>query len=179
MMNKIHIFPESKESAKFVTGISGWVDREGRFYGKDEALARWSGATHKRCDCGEIFDKDSYCKICARRMLHEKYQNAKKMNWDRETPLYSQKYDEYIFDEQELIDFMEERFESDADELELFICEPVMLRMISINYWKDDLTENAELSQEIITAVDELNELIKKEDPVGWRQGKFAVSFPN
>lgn len=30
------IFPESPEAATFKTGLSGWVDRHGRFWGDDE-----------------------------------------------------------------------------------------------------------------------------------------------
>ena len=43
----------SDEAAKYTDGISGWVSRDGFFWGKDERAARYHGCTHVLCeDCG-------------------------------------------------------------------------------------------------------------------------------
>ena len=161
------IFPESAEAAKFVTGISGWVDRKGVFFGADERLARYSGSTHRHCDCGEVIEQRSYCKACVRSREIEKYQSAQKIEWDHKTPLYSQRNDVYLFDAGDLIGLMEE--------LELFVCEPVNLSEIQSDYWSDDLPEDGELPSEVEAALEEFNAVIRKSEPVSWRSGKFAA----
>lgn len=174
-LDSMMIFPKSEESAKFVTGISGWVDRDGRFWGNDERMARYCGSTHKHCECGEVVEQRSYCKSCARKKDIEKYQKAQKIEWDREIPIYSQYYDEYFFDCDTLTDFMIEQAVKDPEELELFICEPVKLSEIQSDYWCDDLPENGELPPVIEEALDALNAAIRESDPVSWTPGKFAA----
>ena len=49
-----------EKSARFVEGIKGWVDKDGRFFGNDklsEHMARYSSCTHIVCGCGEIMPK--------------------------------------------------------------------------------------------------------------------------
>lgn len=169
------IFPESEEAAKFVTGISGWVDRDGRFWGADECMARYSGSTHRHCDCGAIISKNSYCKACVRSREIEKYQNAQKIEWDLKTPLYSQVRDEYISNYSDLINLMEECLVTDPADLELFICEPVKLGEIQSDYWVDDLPEDGELPAEVESALEEFNAVILESEPVSWTPGKFAA----
>ena len=168
------IFPDSDESAKFMTDISGWVDRNGIFFAKDERSARYSGSTHKNCQCGEIVPKLSFCKKCHRKSEIEKHKNAERIEWDRETPLYSQLLHEYIFSQEDLIGLMSEFF---SKELEIFICEPIYLREIDIDYWADYLPEDGELSSEIISAMELLNSTIRKSGPVSWEPGKYAAKF--
>ena len=169
------IFPESEEAAKFVTGISGWVDREGNFYGANERLARYSGSTHRHCDCGEVVEQRSYCSACHRRKEIENYKNAQKIEWDHETTLYSQAHDKYLSDKDDLFDLMCETEVTDPDELELFICEPNELSQIDSDHWADDLPEDGELPPEVEAALEEFNAVIRKSEPVSWSPGKFAA----
>lgn len=169
------IFPESEEAAKFVTGVSGWVDRKGVFFGADERLARYSGSTHRHCDCGAVVEQRSYCMACSRSKDIEEYNNATKIEWDHETPLYSQTHDKYLFDKDDLFDLMCEAQVTDPDELELFICEPVKLGEIQRDYWVDDLPEDGELPPEVEAALEAFNAVIRESEPVGWSPGKFAA----
>lgn len=169
------IFPESEKAAKFVTGISGWVDRNGRFWGNDEVTARYCGSTHKHCECGEVISRNSYCKACARRRDIEKYQSAQKIEWDHQTPLYSQRNDAYLFDKDDLINLMEECQVTDLDELELFVCEPNYLREIETDQWEDDLPEDGDLPPAVAEAMDVFNAVIRAAEPVSWSPGKFAA----
>lgn len=169
------IFPESDNAAKFVTGISGWVDRNGRFWGNDEKTARYCGSTHKHCECGAVISRNSYCKGCSRRKDIEKYQKAKKIEWDHKTPLYSQSHDKYLFDEDELLDFMYEFDVTDPEELELFICEPNHLREIDSDYWDSSLPEDSELPEHISEAMDVFNAVIRSTEPVSFSPGHFAA----
>ncbi len=169
------IFPESEEAAKFVTGISGWVDRKGNFYGADERLARIAGSTHKHCDCGAVISRNSYCKECARRRHIEKYQSAQKIEWDHKTPLYSQRNDVYLYDIDDLISLMEECEVTDTEELELFVCKPNYLREIESDHWADYLPEDVGLPSEVEAELKEFNSVIRKSEPVSWSPGKFAA----
>lgn len=170
------IFPESEESAKFVTGISGWVDREGKFWGNNEITARYSGSTHKHCNtCGEVIERDRCCKACYRAAQTEQYKASKKIEWDLKTPIYSQVHDEYFNGYHDLINCMEELGITDPEKLELFICEPVKLSEIQSDYWADDLPEDGELPSEVEAALEELNTAICESDPVSWTPGKFAA----
>ena len=44
---QVIIMEESPEAAEYRTDISGWVSCNGNYYGKDERMARYDGATHK------------------------------------------------------------------------------------------------------------------------------------
>jgi hypothetical protein len=46
--NEKIVMMDSDEAASIQT-VTGWVDRHGRFWGKDEHQARWCGATHRKC----------------------------------------------------------------------------------------------------------------------------------
>ena len=169
------IFPESEESAKFVTGISGWVDRKGRFWGNDEWMARYSGSTHRHCECGAVFRKNSYCKACNRAKDEDRYRNAERIVWDCETPLYSQTHDQYFFNIDELIDFIYEHDIESTDDLELFICEPNYFRTIDYDWFSDDLPEDGDFPKELYDAIDAFNAVINKLAPVSYSPGKFAA----
>lgn len=39
---------ESTEAAS-IEAVTGWVDPHGRFWGKDEHMARYCGSTHRHC----------------------------------------------------------------------------------------------------------------------------------
>ena len=169
------IFPESEEAAKFVTGLSGWMDQEGRFWGDDERTARYCGSTHRHCDCGDVIPRNSYCAACNRKNDIEKYRTAEKIEWDGKTPLYSQRNDAYLFDKDDLITLMEECEVTNPDELELFVCEPNYLREIETDQWADDLPEDGDLPAEVEAALEALNAAIRKAEPVSWSPGKFAA----
>lgn len=169
------IFPESEEAAKFVTCISGWMDREGRFWGDDERTARYCGSTHRHCDCGDVIPRNSYCAACNRKNDIEKYRTAEKIEWDGKTPLYSQIRDKYLFDKDDLLDLMCESEVSDPDDLELFVCEPNYLSEIESDHWVDDLPEDGDLPSEVEAALEVLNAVIRKAEPVSWSPGKFAA----
>jgi hypothetical protein len=169
------IFPESPEAATFKTGLSGWVDRHGRFCGDDEKTARYFGSTHRKCDCGAVIEQRSYCKVCSRLKMTARHKEAEKISWDRETPLYSQIHDKYFFDEDELLDFMDECGIKNPDDLELFICNPNYLSQIDSDYWADDLPEDGDLPSDVEALLDTLNAAIRAAEPVSWSQSELAA----
>ena len=176
--NKI-ILNESDEAATWKTGISGWVDRHGHFFGNDERNARWSGATHILCpECGKPTSKNyTMCADCRLKKSIERYNERERKEWDGETPLYSHACDKHFFND-DLFDHLEE-FDCTAESLRLIICEPMYLRQIDEDYFCDDLPEDGELSKDIVSALEELNLLIKKNGPVGCMPGKYAATMPD
>lgn len=176
---KEQILNTSDEAAKFVTGISGWVDRHGRFFGqgKDaEAIARYSGCTHIVCpDCGKACPSGyTRCSDCREKKAIVKYQGMERREWDKVTPLYADTIDAYFFNEDELFCFIEEQG-CDIKEMRLIICEPVALRQIDTDYWCDEMPEDGELPDAVLDALDNLNAVIRDEDPLSWQPGKYAV----
>jgi hypothetical protein len=71
-------------AAEYRTDISGWVSRDGIFFGKDERTARWAGCTHVLCgDCGKPTIKGHiYCSDCNYKRIVEKYKALPQSTWD-------------------------------------------------------------------------------------------------
>jgi hypothetical protein len=173
-----HILNTSDAAAKHVTGIDGWVDRHGRFWGKDESAARWSGCTHIICpDCSNPTSKNyTICSACRDKKAIERYNKRDRIEWDTKTPLYSYAADEYFFDEDELDCYIEDN-DCSIESLRLVICDPVKLRNIHDDYWEDELQEDGELPKDILQALEELNELINSYPAVSWYPGKSAAKI--
>ena len=175
-MNTEQILYNSDDAAKFVTGIEGWVDRQGRFFGNDERAARYSGCTHTKCqECGKPTRKHwTHCDDCRAKRAEERYLKRERKHWDGETPLYSDSADIYFFDEGHLLDHIYEH-NCTIESLRLVICKPVKLRQVDEDYWSDDLAEDGELPDEVVGALESLNAAIREADPVAWEPGKYAA----
>ena len=172
------IFKDSKETAKFVTNISGWVDRNGRFFGENEDMARYSGATHKVCEkCGTINKINSYCSPCHEMKRIEKYNSLEKRQWDGKLPLYSDSHDEYFFDDDSLYDYIEER-ELSIEDLQLRLCKPQPMNTVDEDYFSEEMHEDFEVPKEVVEAIDSLNNLILSQPTQTWYPDKYAVSTP-
>jgi hypothetical protein len=171
------ILPESVEAAHFQEGISGWVDRDGKFWGKDERMARWCGCTHVHCkDCGAVISKGyTICDPCVIKRDIDKYKSLEKIDWDGETPLYSHEADVYFFDAQELHDYLAEEEDRTPECLRLVLCTPNRLRKIDEDYFSDDLPEDGELPAEIAGALEVLNKAIREHEPVSWSPSDKAI----
>lgn len=178
MNNETIILPESDEAAKYVTNISGWIDRNGLFFGDNEKAARYSGCTHVPCKkCQTPTEKNrQYCDECAALNEIERYNKLKKKKWDYKTPLYSYTADEFFYDLDEIFDFAEEHSYPIAD-MQLVICNPIYLQQVNEDYWADNLAEGSDLPIKVLRALEVLNEEIRKSDPVSWEPGKFAATI--
>lgn len=121
--NKKIILAEDDEAAKLMT-VTGWVSRNRRFYGDDERLARWDGSTHKLCDrCNQPYERNSYCSLCSSLRTREKYDSLPFVEWDGETPLCLYDSDEWFFDEDDIINYVEDN-DLSYDDLLLEVCRP-------------------------------------------------------
>ncbi|MBI6975702.1 hypothetical protein JET74_09700 [Pseudomonas lactis] len=171
---------ESPEAASIQT-VTGWVGADGRFWGKDEHMARWCGATHRQCEKNPehpIHAIRSYCQQCHEESRKAKFAAMPIKEWSGE-PLVIFDGDQYFFDEDSLRDFL---VDSDIDlaDLQLCICEPNMPREVDpSNVFIDDLPEDGEIrDQQLVAALELLNEMIRQSEPLSWSEGEYAASLP-
>ena len=183
MKNEKIIMENSDEAATYRTNICGWVNSKGHFYGKDEAAARYAGSTHSLCECGEILNSrrpigHKTCKKCRDKRDIKNYNKKEKRKWDKLSVIYSQKYDEYFDGIDELENFLNEYEKKDRPKIAdmmLVHCDPQYLSEIDSDYWRDLMSDECELSDEIIKALDDLNDIIQIAEPVSWVPGIIAV----
>ncbi|WP_339518876.1 hypothetical protein [Pseudomonas proteolytica] len=171
---------ESPQAASIQT-VTGWVGDDGRFWGKDEHMARWCGATHRQCEKNPehpIHAIRSYCQKCHDESRKAKFAAMPVREWSGE-PLVIFDGDQYFFDEDSLRDFL---VDSDIDlaDLQLCICEPNMPREIDpSDVFSDDLPEDGEIrDQQLVAAFELLNEMIRQSEPLSWSEGEYAASLP-
>ncbi len=172
------IMSDSSAAAVRRTGIVGWVSRHGRFFGKEERLARFDGCTHRPCETCESPTEKAYthCKDCRDKRATERYNKLEYKDHDGETPLYSHYFDKHFFSIDELNDEMIDE-EIGSSVLDLVICVPVNLSLIHEDHWEDDLFEDNDLPVEVADALEELNQAIKDAAPVAWTPGKYRTSI--
>jgi hypothetical protein len=156
------ILPEDPEAAKR-TRMAGWISRDGYFYpdkqtnADAESLARANGSTHKRCECGVVFEKCCWikCPACRAKEEAERVANFPRQEWDGSSPLYSEAYDLWFYSYSQVEDFLADKLAEqqaegirdeeetlDFDDLDPRICEPVKVRQLDEDSWYDDLPED-------------------------------------
>lgn len=146
----------------------GWTTSDGSTF-KTEHIARYYECTHRKCkscnnDTPKIY---SLCEMCRESNDITKYNSYSGIQWDNIIPIYSESHDEYFFDQQELLDYIDENNVT-IDKLRLVICKPTHLSQIDEDYWMDDLPEDGELSPNLKLALAQLNTIIQSEPPSAW-----------
>lgn len=186
-MDEKIIMYDSDESAEFVTGLSGWIASDTRhFWGDNEDMARWSGCTHKVCECGEIMSKNyTICDKCKTKSEYERYNEMPVVKWDGNNPAYSQLCDKYCFDEGDIdilledVDFVRESGDEKRlctyEELMLVVCEPESLNLVDEDFFVDNLPEEGEISEEVYKAMCAFNDVIKRQPPSCWYPGNERI----
>lgn len=172
------ILSTSDEAASYKT-VSGWVSRDGHFYGDNERIARYAGCTHRPCeDCGEPANKHYIvCSSCRQKHQRGRYEALPVEEWDGE-PLCLYDGDEFFFDLDDIINFCEEHDLKPAD-LMLTDTRPEGLRRVDEDYWYDDLPEGVEVPDEVYDALEVLNKAITDVgDIVWWMSGKKWIVLP-
>ncbi|MBX9404543.1 hypothetical protein K5E40_02485 [Pseudomonas baetica] len=171
---------DAPEAASLQT-VTGWVSAGGRFFGDDENLARYCGATHRRCDINPehpIYEVNSSCNECRHVRRQAKFAAMPVKDWAGE-PLVIFDGDRYFFDEDSLRDYL---IDSDIElaDVQLCICEPNYPREIEPeDHFCDDLPEDGEIrDDQLLAAFELLNEMIRKSEPLSWSEGEFAVRLP-
>lgn len=166
------------DAAAKLTTVTGWVSRDGLFYGKDERIARWAGCTHIVCECGKPTPK-SYvkCDECRAKTDRERWLALPLAAPDWQYPLCIYQDDRYFWGEDELRDWCEDN-DIKPSSLLLVTCEPHHWRQVDTDYWSDDGPEDWDgyLPREIEQALKALNDAIKSyRHPACWYPGKERV----
>ncbi|AJW28962.1 prophage PSSB64-02 [Chania multitudinisentens RB-25] len=177
MNNKKIILRDSDEAASIKT-VTGWVSSTGQFFGDNEDLARFAGATHTKCKNNPnhpIYDIHSYCEACHAEKRQAVFAAMERREWDGDEPLVIFDTDTYFFDIDSLTDYCEEN-DVNATDLQLVICKPNHPRQIDgIDHFIDDLPEDGELPGDLEAAFDLLNEVIRESGPLSWSQGEITA----
>ena len=173
------ILPDSPEAACKIMR-SGWMSRDGTFYGDGpigERVARLTGCTHVRCKkCGEIIDKHYVlCKECCDKADAERYAAMPRAKWDGKTPLYSEVTDRFYNSPTEASNEALDNGIS-AHGLRLVICEPVYATKLDSSYFMDDLGPDDGLPGEAVDAIDEFNRAMDGVI-ISWMPGKTALDL--
>lgn len=183
-MNKLQsikkvVMYESDEAASIKT-VTGWVDRNGRFWGEDEHMARYCGSTHRQCvndPKHPIYPSNAWCDVCHSEKRKTAFDAMPAKTWCGE-PLVIHDTDIYFFDSDDLRDHCMEHSIL-PEEMNLVICEPNYPREIDgSDHLVDDLPEDGELPGELQDAFDVLNAVIRKSGPLSWSAGKFSATVP-
>ncbi len=164
---------DSPEAATYKTGLSGWVNRSGQFWGEDEHMARWSGCTHQLCGCGAVIEKGrGRCRSCQGTKDMVTYHALPVEKWDGTTPLCVFNEERFFFGE-DVLDYLADHPE--PEEVRICKCKPGYLGQISSENWCDDLPEDGELPGEVEAAVEALNKVIAAAGPVCWWEDAIAI----
>ncbi|MDP2643703.1 MAG: hypothetical protein Q8P24_02070 [Desulfobacterales bacterium] len=181
-MEKIILNTDS-EAARHVWNLSGWMSRDGIFYGKNEEAARWRGCTHVKCKgCASPTPKHRvYCDGCAKIRAIARHNQRERAEWDEKGMIYSESADQFFSSFYEVDDYLEgsggKGGAKEMEALRLVICEPVFLSEVTEDYWDDDLPENGELPESIKDALEEFNRALREVGPVSWVPGRKAVKL--
>lgn len=167
--------PEAATQETLTGWVSGGDDR--RFWNKDEHMARWSGCTHIKCECGNIHKKMyTMCKECGAKKSLEAYLKKEFKEYDG-SAVVTRDGDKYFFNEDDLRGYCEE---NEIEELELLFCEPNYYHTIDTDIWEGESPEDwdGELPKEMQEAFDKLNEVIKNNKEIlSYAPGKIRTTY--
>lgn len=170
------VFPDDEIAAKKMT-VTGWVSRNGRFYGQDEHKARYDGSTHGKCDCGNKMSKGwTKCNSCSRKSDIERYKAYPFEEWDGKKPVYSDSRDKYFYDASEIEEYCEEN-EIEPSQLMLLICESNYLNEIDSSIWEDELPEDGDIPKELQDKLNELNQFIETLPAISYSPSKIRTEY--
>lgn len=145
------------------------------FYWKTEEDARLATATHKKCEkCDNLVEAPScwtVCENCREKSAIERYSNLPKVKWSESGPyVYSDALVRY-FDEDALVDFLEEVNEERDEESEIYTVDQLRLHPTYPKYLQtfefnlddaDDYDDyNDLIPDDILNLFDQLNKLIE------------------
>ncbi len=167
MENEMRILGEN-DGAEYKT-VTGWVSRDGFFFGDGERAeydARYRGATHIRCDCGEIIRQSLLrCDRCQAVYNRERWGSLPAEPWDGNTPVCEYMGDAYYFSLDAFIDHCE-CYDLDPNSVMLVHCDWIEAKQLEPDdLLCDILPEDMECPDEIYEAAKVFNEALKKHWP--------------
>jgi len=172
--HKSPIYPEDDEAAQLKT-LTGWVSRDGYFFGNNEDSARYAGSTHRRCkDCSKPTQGKHWLRCDPCQATYDKQAHFKLplVEWDGSTPIYSNYADTYFFNDGDLDDFLSDWDGEPGINLQCVICRPQRAYPIELTEMNcDNLADDC--GSEMFTAkalmLEELlNEELARMEPLSW-----------
>lgn len=168
---------DSPEAASIQT-LTGWVSRDGRYFGEDESLARYCGSTHRVCETDSSHPPylvNGYCDICYNLAELKRFSAMPLGDWDRVTALYLPIADLYFFSPEHINEYCEDNGLNIAN-LNFVLCEPINMDEVDPEYWQDSFAEDIELPDEVQAALDALNASVRNHGKaVSWIPGDKRV----
>jgi len=149
----------------------GWADSK-----EGEHFARYDGCTHRKCEkCGEVYEKNSYCKSCVAANRRDRFNELPVIDWNGKCMVYSEALDEYF---QEPILAVEAGDEHGLKPSELMLteCKRLALNELSSDRWYDELHEDDSAIKEIEGLIEKFNEELAKIETNTWYPGKRAIN---
>jgi hypothetical protein len=169
------ILYDSPEAAQQMT-LTGWVSGgDMKFWYKDEHMARWSGCTHLKCECGNLMKKTyTKCPSCIHKLEYERYQKLPYKEWDGTFPVFSWDSNEVFNDFESLVDHM---INNEMDVINLRFPEPIHYREVKLENIADDVYDEWEPEEKLVKALDELNAVIRTLPAHSYISGKIRTSY--
>ena len=161
------VLRDSDKAARYTNNLSGWVSIEGRFYADNEELARYAGATHSKCTCGNIYPRNSYCNPCHKKREIEQYVAMPVVEWDGESYIYDENTDKYFSEPEELVEHYALN-DLQASSAMPIVCKPNYARQIEDDFWCDELPDDLSfdecggVDEETVSLLKRLNEKLEK-----------------
>lgn len=181
------VIPFESDQAASIKTFSGWVDREGQYFGNNERSARYSGCTHIRCaDCGTLVEKEQgvRCHTCAGKRRKEAHAKLPQEAWNGADMLYSQEFDAYFHSESDIEDFIDGYSSECALKLEdlcLVICTPNYADQFDLDFHLEDVLfdglSGSEISESLNLAVMALNKELAALPALSWSPGSKAPTL--
>jgi hypothetical protein len=173
------IMYDSPEAATYRKDIEGWVSADGFYCGKGEQgerMARYRGATHTRCECGNVIKMRTYtsCDECRRKKEVENYNKLPFREYDGDLTV-TWDGDTYFRDEDELLEYLED---NELDEIDLLYCEKNEWMEIPYDFWADIMPEDMdELPKKLEEALDTFNKVLKELPPCSYSPSKIRTHY--
>lgn len=175
----IHYDVSARYEEKKIKGWWSFDYKSGtdRFWGEDEHMARWSGCTHLNCECGNVTERRyTKCESCRERSLRERYNSLKETIWEEGKPICIIQSDTYFFDIDELEDYCYDN-KIDKARIMLVECVPQYAREIDDDYFADELCDDCKVPDELMNAMEEFNEVVRKSEPLSWVEGDKRIKL--
>lgn len=178
-MEKKKIMYGSEEAAQLKT-VTGWISSDGRFFGKDEHMARYAGSTHDMCVCGN--EKELYytiCSTCRQKSARERFLALPYQEYNGE-PVYSDHYDKWFFTVDDIEIFLDEEIEDEHERygpLDLLVGKPIAYRTLHYDFFQEYLAEDQELPDDIVTKIDEFNKWMESQQTHTFKATKIRTSY--
>lgn len=180
---EIIVMYESAEAARKVSIMhegqeigTGYLSIDGHFW-SEEASARYSSHTHFLCDCGQMAEKFySACDKCIEAKRKENYFKMPIAEWKDGDYAVLLNSDSYFPNKADFIDWCAVR-NLDPKSQMLVLCDEIHLSPLDAETWADELPEDGELPDKVEQALTVFNEVIKRQGPVSYTEGKYRIEI--